>query len=129
VKQNYISFYPIQSVISHDFLLENGISVHEHYDSSYLITQHRILKKSRAFFALCKEMTYPLKMMYLFRFFPRPLTDLIYDFIAKNRFNFFGRQEKTCGLITINNPMAILSDEEAEDFFLKFRCKNESKKK
>jgi predicted DCC family thiol-disulfide oxidoreductase YuxK len=66
-------------------------------DSVIYIENNRILTKSRAFFAIARQLRFPWPTVLIFSLIPTFLSDRIYDLIAKNRYRWFGRRE-TCAL-------------------------------
>jgi predicted DCC family thiol-disulfide oxidoreductase YuxK len=46
-----------------------------------------------------ERLGFPWSLMAVFRILPRDLRDRLYDFLARNRFRWFGRR-KTCLLAT-----------------------------
>jgi len=59
------------------------------------IENGEVFTKSLAIFKISKHLVYPWKIIYHFRFIPKKLTDWIYDIVAINRYNVFGRK-KNC---------------------------------
>ena len=53
----------------------------------------QILQKSDAFFCIASNIGYPYKAAVIFQLLPRRISDRVYDFIAKNRYRWFGRHE------------------------------------
>jgi predicted DCC family thiol-disulfide oxidoreductase YuxK len=49
--------------------------------------------KSEAVFRIIKHLTSPVKLLLLFNFIPTSCKNLIYDYIAKNRYKWFGIKE------------------------------------
>src|SRR5690625_290846 len=61
--------------------------------SIVLIQSNRIYTKSSAALRIAKHLPFPWKLSYGFILLPRLLRDRIYDYIARNRYRWFGRQE------------------------------------
>jgi predicted DCC family thiol-disulfide oxidoreductase YuxK len=51
--------------------------------------------KSEAFFRIINQMGGNFRLLLFFRVFPKKLTDWVYDVIARNRYNWFGKND-TC---------------------------------
>lgn len=49
--------------------------------------------KSKAAFEIAKDLTGVFNLVILFSVFPVKLTDLIYDYVAKNRYKWYGKKE------------------------------------
>lgn len=60
-------------------------------DSIILINNGNVLYKSEAVFTIAQTLRFPLKFFSYFRYFPKFITDAVYDFIAKNRYSIFGK--------------------------------------
>ena len=72
--------------------------------SVYLIEQGKIYNKSTAVLRICRRLSGLCPLLYLYILIPRTLRDTVYDFIAKNRYHWFGRR-KECRI-----PSAALKD-------------------
>ncbi|MDG5473431.1 DCC1-like thiol-disulfide oxidoreductase family protein [Jeotgalibacillus sp. ET6] len=68
-------------------------------DSVLLVENDQMWSKSTAALRICRELEGPVRYLSLGLMIPRPLRDLVYDFIARNRFHWFGRKEQ-CDLPT-----------------------------
>ena len=68
-------------------------------DSVILWSDGKILEKSSAALSIANEMGFPWALSGIFWLVPRFLRDWVYDFVAKNRYRFFGKRE-TCRLPT-----------------------------
>lgn len=47
--------------------------------------------KSTAALYITKELPFAWKLLYVFIVIPRPVRDIVYDYISKNRFQWFGK--------------------------------------
>lgn len=63
--------------------------------------------KSEAIFRILKKLCFPWKLIMVFSILPRAFTDMIYEFISKNRYDIFGKKD-SCRIPT----------EEEKSFFL-----------
>ena len=50
--------------------------------------------KSDAVIRISKSLGFPYNMMSIFKIFPRSMRDIFYDFVARNRYKFFGKANK-----------------------------------
>lgn len=50
--------------------------------------------KSQAAFKIAKDLSGVYRMLCLFQFLPVTLTDFIYDYIAKNRYKWYGKKDQ-----------------------------------
>ena len=62
-------------------------------DSIVLIQDNRCYYKSAAALTICKQLSAGWPVLYLFKFIPRPIRDVLYSFIAKHRYRFFGKSK------------------------------------
>ena len=53
----------------------------------------KIYQRSEAVFEILKGMNYPYRLLRVFRIFPRFITDGVYNYIAKNRYKWFGKED------------------------------------
>ena len=60
--------------------------------STILFLEHGIIyKKSSAVLRIAKKLDHPWKIFFAFIIIPQFLRDFVYDFVAKNRYRFFGK--------------------------------------
>jgi predicted DCC family thiol-disulfide oxidoreductase YuxK len=59
--------------------------------SVYLVEGGRIWSKSAATLEILRRMPFPWRLGYVGVIFPRFLRDAVYDWIAKNRYRWFGK--------------------------------------
>lgn len=65
----------------------------DNIDSILLVTEKKIYTKSSAALKIAKELKGIYPLLYVFYIIPKPVRDIVYDFIAKNRYKWFGKQE------------------------------------
>ena len=68
-------------------------------DSIVLMDADKIYRRSTAALRIAKELKAPYNLLYACIIVPRPLRDAVYNFIAKNRYKWFG-QKTECWLPT-----------------------------
>ncbi len=62
--------------------------------SSFILIQHeQAYTKSTAALLVAKQLTGVVKYLYIFRVIPTFIRDVVYNFIARNRYRWFGRKE------------------------------------
>ncbi|MCF7823329.1 MAG: thiol-disulfide oxidoreductase DCC family protein [Candidatus Marinimicrobia bacterium] len=76
-------------------------------DSIVLVTGSQILTKSDAVLQICRSLSGFIRYLYVFRVLPKSLRDWLYDWIARNRYHWFGSREK-----------CMIPTQELEDRFL-----------
>ncbi len=96
--QGKFYFASLQSVRGQQLLQKHHLSTHD-LDSFVYIRGNRCDTKSTAALHLFKELGGWWRLLYGFILFPRPLRDAVYNWIAKNRYRWFGKQE-TCMIPT-----------------------------
>jgi predicted DCC family thiol-disulfide oxidoreductase YuxK len=61
-------------------------------DSVVLVDEGRVFTRSTAALRIARLLTFPWPAAYVFILVPRPLRDAIYDWVARNRYGWFGRR-------------------------------------
>jgi predicted DCC family thiol-disulfide oxidoreductase YuxK len=67
--------------------------------SIILLKEDKIYQRSDAALLIAKELQGGWSLLYAFIIFPRFIRDVVYNFIAKNRYRFFGKKD-ACWLPT-----------------------------
>jgi len=93
-KKNKFIFAPLQSNIAQIKLKEIGIDVSK-IDSIVLIEENEAFYKSSAALKISKNLSGLYSFFYMFIIFPKFIRDAIYDYVAKNRYKWYGKKE-TC---------------------------------
>ena len=91
-KKGVFSFSPIQSAFSIDILKSGNSYVHIP-DSLILIENNRPYFKSTAALKIARKMDKLWPLFYVFIILPESFRDLFYDFLAKNRYRWFGKKD------------------------------------
>lgn len=78
-------------------------------DSLVLIENDRAYTKSTAALRIAKRLYLLWPLCYLLIVLPKPIRDSIYDFIAKNRYKWFGKKE-VCMLSSEKDRIRFLAD-------------------
>ncbi|MCB9027069.1 MAG: DUF393 domain-containing protein [Bdellovibrionaceae bacterium] len=89
-KNHFYHFAPLQGETSKQLLPSNII---DNLNSIILWENGQIKEKSAAVFSIFKKLGGFWRLIIVFQILPLFLTDRIYDFIAKYRYNFFGKKE------------------------------------
>lgn len=87
----YYKFASIKSDIGQQFRKDYGIPFH--IDSLILIENEQYYVKSSAALRICKNLKGAWKTGGIFLLIPTPIRNFAYDFIAKNRYKWFGKKE------------------------------------
>jgi predicted DCC family thiol-disulfide oxidoreductase YuxK len=64
-------------------------------DSIVLMDHRRMYTRSTAALRIARRLRFPWPLLYALIIVPRPLRDIIYDFIARHRYRWFGKRD-TC---------------------------------
>ncbi|MGM0844783.1 MAG: thiol-disulfide oxidoreductase DCC family protein [Bacillota bacterium] len=90
-KKGYFKFASLQSDTGKALLQKHEVDADT--DSIILIDQHKCYMKSAAALRVSKNLDGLWKIFFLFMLVPAPLRDKIYDLIARNRYNWFGKRD------------------------------------
>ena len=91
-------FAPLQSQVAKEKLMQMGVFNTE-IDSIILIQNNNIYKRSNAALKIAKQLNGFWPVFYVFILVPAYIRDILYNFIAKNRYNWFGKMD-VCHLPT-----------------------------
>jgi len=89
----YFSFASLQGSTGRKMKAHYRIPVDT--DSVILIENNRYYHKSTAILRMCRKLNHFYPVLFLFILIPKPIRDVFYDFIAKNR-QWFSKQLSTC---------------------------------
>ena len=93
-KKNIFKFVSMQSDIAKQIFKEYNINF-KNLDTIIFIEKNDFYIKSDAIIRIFKKLNYPWKVFYFLKFIPKFIRDRIYDIVANNRYNWFGRRN-TC---------------------------------
>lgn len=89
----YFRFAPLQSEVASEMLADFGLS-HEAFDSVVMIEEGRWFRRSTAALMVMRRLGGVWAWFYVLMVVPRPLRDLVYDWIAGNRYRWFGKRAR-----------------------------------
>ena len=92
-KHHYFKFASLQSKYAKSLLLQMDLSQGFPADSVMLIEGKKTYFKSEAAIRIAAKLSRPVKYLAWVKFIPLWLRDPIYDFIAKNRYAWFGKKD------------------------------------
>jgi len=92
-KKGVFRFAPLQSEAGRQLLHQYDLSIQE-FDSFVLIDNGRVYKKSAASFRVMHHLPWYWKELQILRIIPTIFRDAIYDFIARNRYKWFGKKDQ-----------------------------------
>src|SRR5699024_4127598 len=89
--KRHFKFASLQSEIGKDILKQVNAPIN--VDSITVVSEGTYHRKSSAALSICKHLKGLWKaVFYLFIIIPKPLRDILYDFVARNRFKWFGKK-------------------------------------
>ncbi|MCG3087885.1 thiol-disulfide oxidoreductase DCC family protein [Sporosarcina cyprini] len=95
---NHFLFSSLQSETGKKYVKQFHIP--DDVDSLVLIDNGRAYTKSAAALHIAKKLDGLWHLLFLFILVPRKIRDKVYDYVAKNRYKWFGKQEEACMLPT-----------------------------
>jgi predicted DCC family thiol-disulfide oxidoreductase YuxK len=85
-------FASLQSVTGRQYLERYNMPL-DKYESFVLVESDGVYTKSTAALKVAKELKGIWQVLYLFIAVPKPIRDFVYNFIARNRYTWFGKEE------------------------------------
>ena len=92
----YFQFASIQSEIGQSYVEQFQL---QSIDSMIVVKNNRAYTKSTAALIIAKQFSGMWKLLLLAKIIPLPIRDKLYDYVAKNRYKWFGKKE-VCHLPT-----------------------------
>ena len=87
------SFTPAQSPLGASLLRHFGINT-SCLDTVVLVRGERAYTRSTAAIEIASGLDMPWNLLAVFKAVPEPLRDMLYDLIAQNRYQLFGKKEE-----------------------------------
>lgn len=84
-------FSPIQGEFASTLKIDHSLI--ENPESIIYLDQKRLFSKSSAALRIAKELPFPWKLLIVFYIIPNFLRDPIYEYIANNRYAWFGKSD------------------------------------
>ena len=91
-KNQRFRFASLQSKTGQEYQQKAGLSL-DRIDTILLVENGQIYQKSTAALRIARHLNVLWSIMYIFIIVPVFIRDGIYDFIAKNRYRWFGKQD------------------------------------
>lgn len=91
-KKPHLYFCPLQSSTGGELLKQHAIDS-KTIGSVVLIEHNKAYTKSTAALRVLKYLKIPYSLGYVFIIIPSPIRDYLYDWIAKNRYKWFGKKD------------------------------------
>jgi predicted DCC family thiol-disulfide oxidoreductase YuxK len=110
-RRRLFRFAPLQSPAGQAALRESGLS-ERYFDSIVLIAGRQVYTRSTAALHVARQLGWPWKALFGLVLVPRILRDLVYDFIAKHRYEWFGKRD-ACRIPTPEERQQLIFELEA----------------
>jgi predicted DCC family thiol-disulfide oxidoreductase YuxK len=91
-KKGVFHFAPLQSEIGQSLLRQQGLD-QQQFDSFVLVTNSKAYLKSSAALQLIQHLPWYWQWARLLWVVPRPIRDGVYNWIARNRYKWFGKKD------------------------------------
>ena len=91
-KKRYFRFSPLQSETGRTLLQRFNLPLDD-YDSFILVDGDKCYQRSSAAIKVMQGMGFPYSMGGALLILPRPVRDAIYDWVARNRYKWFGQYD------------------------------------
>jgi predicted DCC family thiol-disulfide oxidoreductase YuxK len=92
-KKGVFKFAALQSETGQAFLKKFGFSS-ENFDTVVLVDGERIFTRSDAPLEIVRRLGGFWSLLLVFKIIPRPVRNAVYDWVARNRYRWFGRKEE-----------------------------------
>lgn len=92
-RKHIFMFAPLQSVIGQQLIANYNIDTSKTDSILLYVPEKGIHYRSAAALKISSKLTYPTRLLTIFWIFPTFLRDLVYSFIARNRYKWFGKRE------------------------------------
>jgi len=109
--QRQFRFAPLQSPAGQAALRESGLDA-DYIDSIVLIRGGQVYTHSTAALHVARLLGWPWKALFAFVLIPPILRDLVYDFVAEHRYQWFGKRE-ACRIPTPEERQQLIFELEA----------------
>lgn len=90
--ENIFVFSALQNELVQNYLTKIDTDLLQ-LDTILLVTPSKIYTKSSAALTIARHLKGIYPLLYVFYIIPKPLRDLVYNFIAKNRYKWYGKKE------------------------------------
>lgn len=91
-KKNIYLFAPLQGIIGQQIIKVFNIDTKK-TDSILLYTNNKLYSKSTAALKVAATLGFPTNILSVFIIIPTFIRNWVYDFIAKNRYKWYGKKE------------------------------------
>jgi predicted DCC family thiol-disulfide oxidoreductase YuxK len=106
-KKKKLKFAALQSEKGEFFLKKFNLKQNDFDTFIFIDEEENYFIKSTAALKIAKLLPYPIKIIYSLIIIPKICRDFLYNIIAKNRYNFFGKKD-TCRIPTLEEKERFL---------------------
>ena len=93
-KKNRFLFQSLQSDQGKELLQQ--FNVDNDLSTIVLVQNGKLFTKSTAVLKAVRQLGFPYIIFYPFIWFPKFVRDEVYDFVARNRYKWFGKRDEVC---------------------------------
>lgn len=90
-KEDTLKFASLQSEYGKALVQKAGMT--DVPDSILFYSNGELQVKSKAVLSICSYLKFPYRLLNVFRFVPKPIVDKFYEYIARNRYRWFGTKD------------------------------------
>ena len=92
-RKGQFRFAALQSELGQQYLQQHGFDS-AHFDTVIGAVGERLFLRSDAPLEIVRRIGGFWQLLYFFKILPRPIRDALYNFVARNRYRWFGRREE-----------------------------------
>ncbi len=107
-RNKHFRFASLQSDTAQKILKEKNFNPLK-IETIVLVLNDKLFTKSSAALQIVKRLDGMWKLVYVFSILPKPMRDVVYDFIARNRYKWFGKRD-SCRIPTEEVKGRFLTD-------------------
>lgn len=85
-------FASLQSVFGQKILQQNNLNLTD-FNSFIVLINGKLYQKSTGALKVAKQLNFPINLAYIFIIVPSFIRDGVYNFVAKNRYKWFGKRD------------------------------------
>ncbi|MEZ4916287.1 MAG: thiol-disulfide oxidoreductase DCC family protein [Chitinophagales bacterium] len=85
-------FSSLQSVFGQKILQQNNLNPTD-FNSFIVLINGKLYQKSTGALKVAKQLNFPINLAYIFIIVPSFIRDGVYNFVAKNRYKWFGKRD------------------------------------
>ncbi|MCB2081948.1 MAG: DUF393 domain-containing protein [Hyphomicrobiales bacterium] len=89
----FFFFAPIQSSVGKRLVQKHGFTASDMEETFLLIYEETVLTRSDAVLFILNHLRSLWRVCYIFVILPRSWRDALYDWVARNRYHWFGKKE------------------------------------